>query len=75
MLRPTRFLAVTETDIVPALRRCNLMKTKSFSVQIVGISQFCILESNQALANAWAIGMVAGSSGFLDKCCERTARL
>lgn len=40
MLRPTRSRLVTETDIVPALRRCNLIKTKSFSVYFVGIFAF-----------------------------------
>jgi hypothetical protein len=70
MLRPTRSLVVTKIDIVPALRWCNLIKTKSFAVQIIGISRICILESNHAPANAWAIAKVAGSPGFLDKCCE-----
>jgi len=40
MLRPTRSIAVTEIDIVAALRWCNLIKTKSFAVQIIGISRF-----------------------------------
>src|ERR1700704_5593408 len=40
MLRPTRFRLVTDSDIVPAFRPCNLIKTKSSGVQIVGISGF-----------------------------------
>jgi hypothetical protein len=40
MLRPTRFRLVTDSDIVPALRSCNLIKMKSSSVQIVGIPGF-----------------------------------
>jgi hypothetical protein len=40
MLRPTRFRLVTNFDIVPALHPCNLIKTKSSGVQIVGISGF-----------------------------------
>jgi len=40
MLRPTRSRLVTETDIVPALRRRNLIKTKSYSVYFVGIFAF-----------------------------------
>jgi hypothetical protein len=32
MLRPTRSRPVTETDIVPALSPCNLIKTKSSAV-------------------------------------------
>jgi hypothetical protein len=32
MLRPTRSRPVTETDIVPALGSCNLIKTKSSAV-------------------------------------------
>ena len=40
MLRPTRSRLVTDSDIVCALRPCNLIKTKSSSVQIVGIPGF-----------------------------------
>src|ERR1700719_4263226 len=40
MLRPTRSRLVTEIDIVPAFRWCNLIKEKSFSVQNMGISGF-----------------------------------
>jgi hypothetical protein len=40
MLRPTRSRLVTKIDIVPALRRCNLIKIKSFRAQFVGISAF-----------------------------------
>jgi hypothetical protein len=40
MLRPTRFRLVTDSDIVPALRSCNLIKMKSYGVQIVGIPGF-----------------------------------
>jgi hypothetical protein len=32
MLPPTRSRLVTETDIVAALRQCNMIKTKSFPV-------------------------------------------
>jgi hypothetical protein len=32
MLRPTRSRLVTETDIVRALRQCNMLKTNSFPV-------------------------------------------
>jgi hypothetical protein len=32
MLRPTRSRLVTDTDIVRALRQCNMLKTKSFPV-------------------------------------------
>ena len=45
MLRPTRSRLVTETDIVRALRQCNMLKTKSFHVQIVGISGFASWEA------------------------------
>jgi hypothetical protein len=45
MLRPTRSWLVTEMDIVPARRGCNLIKTKSFPVQFVGISAFAPLEA------------------------------
>lgn len=45
MLRPTRSRLVTETHIVGALRSCNMIKTKSFSVQIVGISVFASWEA------------------------------
>jgi hypothetical protein len=40
MLRPTRSRLVTETDIVGARRQCNMIKTKSFSVENLGISAF-----------------------------------
>jgi hypothetical protein len=45
MLRPTRSWLVTEMDIVSARRGCNLIKTKSFPVQFVGISAFAPLEA------------------------------
>jgi hypothetical protein len=45
MLRPTRSRLVTEMDIVRARRGCNLMKTKSFPVQFVGIYFFAPLEA------------------------------
>jgi hypothetical protein len=40
MLRPTRPPEVTEIDIVLARGWCNLIKTKSLSVQNVGIFDF-----------------------------------
>jgi hypothetical protein len=45
MLRPTRSWLVTKMDIVPARRGCNLIKTKSFHVQFVGISAFAPWEA------------------------------
>jgi hypothetical protein len=45
MLRPTRSRLVTEIDIVPAFRWCNLIKEKSFSVQNVGIFGFARSEA------------------------------
>jgi hypothetical protein len=45
MVRPTRSRVVTESDIVLALRGCNLIKTKSFDVEIVGISAFASPEA------------------------------
>jgi hypothetical protein len=45
MLRPTRSRVVTEIDIVCARRGCNLIKTKSFTVQFVGIFVFALWEA------------------------------
>jgi hypothetical protein len=75
MLRPTRSRVVTEIDIVCARRGCNLMKTKSFTVQFVGIFVFCTLGSNRGLAKAWAIAKVARAPPFLERNCRPLARL
>jgi hypothetical protein len=40
MLRPTRSRLVTEIDIGPARLSCNMIKSNSFFVQIVGILRF-----------------------------------
>jgi hypothetical protein len=53
MLRATRSLAVTEIDIVPALRWCNLIKTKSFAVQIIGISRFASWKATMHRLTLW----------------------
>src|ERR1700719_3536025 len=80
MLRPTRSRLVTEIDIVPAFRWCNLIKEKSFSVQNMGISGFARPEA----AGGWLtlrpsprlrrrpafLGNVAGDW----RCFSRTAK-
>jgi hypothetical protein len=40
MVRPTRSRLVTDPDIVGALGKCNMIKTGSLPVQILGISHF-----------------------------------
>jgi hypothetical protein len=40
MLRPTRSDLVTEIDIVAARHWCNMIKSNSFFVQILGSSDF-----------------------------------
>src|SRR5882724_3181978 len=57
MLRPTRSLEVTGIDIGPAPGSCNLIKTKSFRVQIVGNSEFA---SWKAVADWLTLGPPPG---------------
>jgi hypothetical protein len=42
MVRPTHSRLVTEFDIGRAFGRCNMLKTKSSDVQIVGIFAFAV---------------------------------
>jgi hypothetical protein len=50
MLRQTRSRLVTEIDIVPARRWCNMIKSNSFFVQILGSSHSAF----NAAMTAWS---------------------
>ena len=75
MLRPTRSRPVTETDIVPALRPCNLIKTKSFGVQIMGNFVFARQEAAADWLTPGLLPRLRGGAGFLWECCGRMAQL
>jgi hypothetical protein len=65
MLRPTRSRLVTETDIVPALRSCNLIKTKSFGVQFVGIFESASWEATTHWLTLGPLPRLRGGTGFV----------
>jgi hypothetical protein len=65
MLRPTRSRLVTEIDIVPARRSCNLIKTKSFAVRFVGIFDFAFSEATVGRLTLGPLPRLRGGSAFL----------
>jgi len=72
MLRPSRSRPVTKIDIGAAFRRCNLTKTKSAAVQILGIRRLCMRRTICRGANARADAKLrrpaVGGSNVAEKC-------
>jgi hypothetical protein len=75
MLRPTRSRPVTETDIVRARRSCNLIKTESFAVQIMGNFVFARWEAAIEWLTPGPLPRLRGGAGFRWECCGRMAQL
>jgi hypothetical protein len=75
MLRPTRSRPVTKTDIIAAVRLCNLIKTKSFAVQIVGNFVFARWEAAGDWLTLGPLPRLRGGAGFLRECCRRMPQL